>query len=384
MNRLLINKATLAAKLLIVSIYLGSSPTALACDSCASAAINSGFSSLIASANTLSTAIQGVNTQVTTLNTQIQTSTTTITTAIGTFSTSLEASMRLANERVIKSLSGLYVQLDNQFTILGQTEKNNTLELQNGILTAFKSAEKILRTHADMYEAGGELANFEGGKKADALIHLYQSNTNFSEKIFAMEADFLRRWNRRDPNLFVNNRAGYFDQMKQEVLGEIDKLIARKNVSSLISADDFQKLVYYAAFGLNPNRVKANSTDYPETIVKQANLLRDLVSKAPIIPLSDANKAFFGEFVPRHVDSSGCIQNYVDKGMIPGAVSCTSLDSIIAALVARPGTPSYIVSSTIASKRALAEEQLRSTMVGNIIMKRLLDAKRAENILESL
>lgn len=384
MSSNLITKGVFLLKTVALSVSIAASSNSNACDACASQAINSGFAGLISSANTLSTAIQGVNTQVTTLNTQIQTSTVDITTSIATFSTSLEASLRLANERVIKSLSGLYVQLDNQFTILGQAEKNNTLELQNGILTAFKSAEKVIRTYSDMYEAGGELANFEGGKKADALIHLYQSNTSFSEKIFAMEADFLRRWNRRDPDLFVNNKAGYFDKMKSEILGDIDKLIARKNISSLISAEDFQNLLYYAAFGLNPNRIKANSPEYSEIVVKQANLLRDLVSKAPIIPISDSNKSFFGPFVPRHFDSTGCLPGYVEKGMIPANVSCTSMDSIIAALVARPGSQSYIVASAIASKRALAEEQLRSTMLGNIIMKRIMDTQRAENIVDSL
>ncbi|MFT2111978.1 hypothetical protein [Marinomonas sp. 2405UD68-3] len=379
-----INFSKTSAAIFLAHAMSTYSPSVLACDTCAQAAIDRGFAALIAQAELIESAIRGVDTQVDSLKENVQEAGTNISDSIDTFSKSLETTLLTANERLIRSLSGLYVQVDNQFTILGQAEKNNTLELQNEITSSFQAAEKLIRTRAEMYEVGGSLANFSGGDRADALLHLFTNNTGFSQGIYALEADFLKRWNRRDEELFVNNRAGYFERTRKLVLDEADELIARKNISSLISKDDYQKLIYFAAFGLNPDRILPTEGAYGEVVVKQATLLRSLVSKAPIIPLSDENKEFFGDYTPRNVDASECVTDYVEKGMIPSGVSCTSLDSVLATLVARPGMPSFIIASSTASKRALAEEQLRSTIIGNILFKRMLDEKRAENTLGSL
>lgn len=354
----------------------------MACDSCARLAIQQGFQQLDTQARLIKDAVNQLNDQIGKMKDQIADSGDETVKAIDEFSNDLQSTLTENNNKLVDSLSGLYVQVGTQFAMMNEANKKYFLEFQNDITNQFAATEKLIRSRNQLYGPGGELGSFRGGDITDGLIQLYTSNAEFAKVVFSINAMFITRWNEKDPELIQHGRSALFDKLSSDVIGRADVLLNTLNTQSLLTKEEYQDLIYFVAFGLNPDQVDPLDNDFLHIVAKQSNLMMDITAKAPIIPLSPKNMTFFGQFLPQYEDS--CPKALVDEGMIPSDMPCTSLDSILMTLLLRSSSPNWLIASNLASKRAIAEEELRTQIITNIIQKRLLDVQRSRNVINTL
>jgi hypothetical protein len=378
-------------RLLILSLIVGglawfdvTTPVqqSMACDSCARLAIQQGFQQLDTQASLIKDAVNQLNDQIGKMKDQIADSGDETVKAIDGFSSDLQGTLTENNNKLVESLSGLYIQIGNQFAMMNEANKKYFLEFQNDVTNQFAATEKIIRSRNQLYGPGGALGSFRGGDITDGLIQLYTSNSMFSKAVFAINAKFITRWNERDPDLIQYGKSGLFAKLSSSVTGKADELLNTLNTQPLLTNKQYQDLIYYVAFGLNPDQIDPLNDQYLSMVAKQSNLLMDITAKAPIIPLSEKNMNFFGEFVPPYEEE--CPQALVEQGTIPEGMPCTSLDSILNTLLMRSSSPNWQIASTLGSKRAFAEEELRSQIIANILQKRLLDVQRSQNVINTL
>lgn len=368
----------------IGTVFLTTSSNTIACDSCAQAAIDSGFQTMKAAADTNNSSVDTLNDTIGKLKDAIEDAGDSNSDAVTDLGDSLSDTLSQNSTSLVAALNGVAIQIDAVFKKLTKAEETQYLEVKNSITNDIKSYSQLVRMRESVYEAGGELGSFLTGEKADALINLYTVNTGYSKSIYDLNADFIKRWNAKDDELTPIGVTEAFVEQVRDITDQGDELINAINTQQIITSDEYKDAVYYTAFGYNPTQVETDDDDFLSIAAQQAHFLRNIVFKAPIIPLSDENIVFLDDVTPLYFEAGNCPQTLIDKGILASDVGCTSLDAIMSVLVARPGMSTYSVAAAVSSKRGLLEELNRSLIIGNIIEKRKLDTLRSSTILEAL
>lgn len=347
---------------LVAGISLASK--SYACDTCVETQIRLGFNAIEKVLEQVVQQVKKTNEAVSDLSDQIKDSSQENTDAVAEFNDNVVEALKSSADKISLQTQGAIAVIDGSFKLSNSAMSNLFLDLTNAITANFNNGVKTILADKALYEAGGEFGHFKDGTQTDIAFQIYESGATKAKKLYTKHSEFVSSWNNRDSVLNNTGQSTMLNYKVSEIKQKQADLIYSLNNSDVIATEDYQDLVEWLTIGLNPDQILVTDPNYLKLVSSQAIYLTRIMMKAPIVDISEGSLEALGSILKQDVlPPDSCPSNEVRAGYY-----CTSLKALSSAIAFRGSTKQYLGKLSVASRRAILEELVRSTTLQNLLI----------------